>query len=40
MIRSETDDSVFYCHSSARYIHLVVYVDDIALTGNHHHDNS
>ena len=35
MVRSEADHSVFYKHSSSnKYIYLVVYVDDIIITGN------
>ena len=30
----------FYRHSSVGCIYPVVYVDDIVLTGNHHHDIS
>ena len=37
MTRSEGDHSVFYRHSSAGCIYLVVYVDDIVLTGSDHH---
>jgi len=37
MTRSEADHSVFYRHSSVGCIYLVVYVDDIVLTGNDHH---
>ena len=37
MTRSEGDHSVFYRHSSAECIYLVVYVDDIVLTGSDHH---
>ena len=34
MLRSETDHSVFYHHnSSSQCIYLVVYVDDIVITG-------
>jgi hypothetical protein len=33
--RSEADHSVFYCHTSPnRCVYLVVYVDDIVITGN------
>ncbi|RDY13001.1 Copia protein, partial [Mucuna pruriens] len=35
MTRSEADHSIFYCHSSsAKCVYLVVYVDDIVITGN------
>ena len=35
MKRSETDHSVFYCHtSSSGCVYLVVYVDDIVITRN------
>ena len=34
MSRSEVDHSVFYRHSSAGCIYLIVYVDDIVLTGS------
>ena len=35
MLRSEADHSVFYHHnSSSQCIYLVVYVDDIVITGN------
>jgi len=34
MIRSESDHSVFYKCSSNKYIYLVVYVDDIVITGD------
>ncbi|RDX86688.1 Copia protein, partial [Mucuna pruriens] len=35
MTRSEVDHSVFYCHSSSgKCVYLVVYVDDIVITGN------
>jgi len=37
MTRSEADHSVFYRHSSARCIYLVIYVDDIVLSGYDHH---
>ena len=37
MTRSEGDHSVFYRHSSVGCIYLVVYVDDIVLTGSDHH---
>lgn len=36
MIRSEADHSVFYKCSSNKFIYLVVYVDDIVITGNDH----
>jgi len=33
--RNETDHSVFYCHTSpGKYVYLMVYVDDIVITGN------
>ena len=35
MTRSTTDHSVFYHHTSSRQcIYLIVYVDDIVITGN------
>jgi len=34
MSRNEANHLVFYCHSSAECIYLVVYVDDIVLTGS------
>jgi len=34
MTRSEADHSVFYRHSRAWSIYLVVYIDDIVLIGN------
>ncbi|XP_073222446.1 uncharacterized protein [Cicer arietinum] len=34
MIRSEADHSVFYHHSAQRCIYLIVYVDDIVITGS------
>ncbi|RDX67894.1 hypothetical protein CR513_53177, partial [Mucuna pruriens] len=35
MTRSEADHFVFYCHSSSgKCVYLVVYVDDIVITGN------
>ncbi|RDX93333.1 putative mitochondrial protein, partial [Mucuna pruriens] len=35
MTRSEADHSVFYCHSTfSKCVYLVVYVDDIVITGN------
>ena len=37
MTRNEADHSVFYRHSSAGCIYLVVYVNDIVLTGSDHH---
>jgi len=40
MTRSEAALSVFYRHSRAGSIYLVVYVDDIILTGNDNHDIS
>lgn len=36
MIRSEADHSVFYKRSSNKYIYLVVYFDDIVITGDDH----
>jgi hypothetical protein len=35
MIHSEADHSVFYRHSAQRCIYLIVYVDDVVLTGNY-----
>jgi len=33
--RSEADHSVFYCHTSpGKCVYLMVYVDDIVITGN------
>nr|KYP55409.1 Retrovirus-related Pol polyprotein from transposon TNT 1-94 [Cajanus cajan] len=40
MTRSKVDHSVFYRHSTAWCIYLIVYVDDIVLTGSDHHDIS
>nr|KYP65081.1 Putative transposon Ty5-1 protein YCL074W family [Cajanus cajan] len=40
MTRSEVDHSVFYQHSTAGCIYLIVYVDDIVLTSSDHHDIS
>jgi len=40
MTRSEADHSVFYRHSNAGCIYLVIYVDDIVLTDSDHHDIS
>jgi len=37
MTHSETDHSVFYRHSRAKSIYLVIYVDDIILTGSDNH---
>ena len=34
LTRSEADRSVFYRHSSFLYIYLIVYVDDIVITGS------
>ncbi|XP_019196175.1 PREDICTED: uncharacterized protein LOC109190179 [Ipomoea nil] len=34
MTRSEVDHSVFYRHSNGKCIYLVVYVDDIVITGS------
>ena len=37
MTRSTTDHSVFYHHMSlGQCIYLIVYVDDIVITGNDH----
>ena len=37
MYRSEANHSVFYCHTAhGKCIYLVVYVDDIAITGDDH----
>ena len=36
MTRSTTDHSVFYHHKSSRQcIYLIVYMDDIVITGNY-----
>jgi len=40
MTRCEADHLVFYRHSNAGCIYLVVYVDDIVLTSSDHHDIS
>ena len=37
MTRCEADHSVFYRHSVVGCIYLIVYVDDIVITGNDHH---
>jgi len=34
MIRSQSDHSVFYHHSSQGCIYLIAYVDDIVITGS------
>jgi hypothetical protein len=36
MIRSHANHSIFYRHSSQGCIYLVVYVDDITITGRDH----
>ena len=37
MTRSTTDHSVFYHHTSSRQcIYLIVYMDDIVITGNYY----
>ena len=37
MLRSTTDHSIFYHYNSSRQcIYLVVYVDDIVITGSDH----
>ena len=39
MTRSTADHSVFYHHTSSRQcIYLIVYVDDIVITGNDRDD--
>ena len=38
MTKSEADHSVFYRHLAQGYIYLVVYVEDIIITGSDHHD--
>jgi len=40
MTRCEADHSVFYRHSSAGCVYLIMYVDDIVLTGSDNHDIS
>jgi len=40
MTCSEADHSIFYCQPIAGSIYLVVYVDDIVLTGSDNHDIS
>jgi len=40
MTRCEADHSVFYRHSSAGCVYLIVYVDDIVLTDSDNHDIS
>jgi len=37
MTHTEADHSVFYRHSSVGCIYVVLYVDDIVLTGSDHH---
>jgi len=37
IIQCEANHSTFYHHSSAGYVYLIVYVDDIVLTGNDNH---
>ena len=36
MTQSEADHSIFYRHSSTSCIYVVIYVDDIVITGNDH----
>jgi len=38
MTHNETIHLVFYCHSNVGCIYLIVYADDIILTGSDHHD--
>ena len=39
MTQNTSDHPVFYDHTSSReYIYLIVYVDDIVITGNDHND--
>jgi hypothetical protein len=33
--RCQTNNSIFHLHAGASYIRLVVYVDDIVITGNY-----
>jgi len=40
MTRCETDHFVFYQQLSVGCVYLIVYIDDIVLTGSDNHDNS
>jgi len=40
MTQCEADHYIFYQHSSAGCVYLIVYVDDIVLTGSNNHDIS
>jgi len=37
MTRCEADHSIFYRHSSAECVYLIVYVDDIVLISSDNH---
>jgi len=37
MTRCEADHSVFYQHLTAGCVYLIIYVDDIVLTGSNNH---
>jgi len=38
MAQNEVDHLIFYRHSRAGCIYLVIHVDDIVLTSNDHYD--